>query len=147
MQATCWRFMRIARSTIPTWQHGRSQSLFCKAADNKWAGDGTCWGDNMFAQCLIYVVFSSLVSSLSFYLVWYFWLNVNKILNTYMQFPCKCMKIDCEIDWDARGRWLRFCLGHQITQGRHWTPELNFTLWTFWVEIWKHFVGTHLVTL
>ena len=35
-----------------------------------------------------------------------------------MQFLCDCMKIDCEIDCDARGRRLRFCLGHQITQSR-----------------------------
>ena len=36
-----------------------------------------------------------------------------------MQFLCECMKIDCEIDCNARGRQLRSCLGHQITQGRH----------------------------
>ena len=24
-----------------------------------------------------------------------------------MQFLCECMKIDCEIDCDARGRWLQ----------------------------------------
>ena len=35
-----------------------------------------------------------------------------------MQFLCECMKIDCEINCDARRR-LRFCLGHQITQARH----------------------------
>ena len=74
----------------------------------------------MFAQCLIYIVFLSLVSFLSFYLVWYFWLKRNKILNTYMQLLCECMKIDCEIGCDARGRQLRFCLGHQITHDRHW---------------------------
>ena len=53
----------------------------------------------MFAQCLIYIVFSSLVSFFSFYLAWYFWLKRNKILNTYMQFLCECMKIDCENVW------------------------------------------------
>ena len=31
----------------------------------------------MFVQCLIYIVFLSLVSFFSFYLVWYFWLNIN----------------------------------------------------------------------
>ena len=51
--------------------------------------------------------------------VWYFWLNRNKILNISLQFLSECMTIDCEIDCDAAGRHLRFCLGHQITQGRH----------------------------
>ena len=36
-----------------------------------------------------------------------------------MQFLCECMKIDCETDCDPRGRWLKSCLGHQITQGWH----------------------------
>ena len=70
--------------------------------------------DYMFVQCLIYIVFLSLVSFFSFYLVWYFW---NKILNTYMRVLCKT--IDCEIDCDARGRRLKSYLGHQITQGKH----------------------------
>ena len=73
----------------------------------------------MFAQCLIYIVFSSLVSFFSFYLVWYFLLKRNKILNTYMQFLCESMKIDCEIDCNARGCRLRSCLEHQISQGQH----------------------------
>ena len=30
MQATCWSFMRIARSTIHSWQHGRSWRSFAK---------------------------------------------------------------------------------------------------------------------
>ena len=34
-----------------------------------------------------------------------------------MLFLCECMKVDCEIDCDARGRQLKSCLGHQITQG------------------------------
>uniref|UniRef100_A0A671W9P1 Tc1-like transposase DDE domain-containing protein n=1 Tax=Sparus aurata TaxID=8175 RepID=A0A671W9P1_SPAAU len=42
----------------------------------------------------------------------------NTILNIYVHFLSECMKIDCEIDCDARGRHLRFCLRHQITQGR-----------------------------
>ena len=37
-----------------------------------------------------------------------------------MQCLCEYMKIDCEIDCDARGLWLRSCRGHQITQGQHW---------------------------
>ena len=73
----------------------------------------------LWSWCLIYIVFLSLVSFFSFYLVWYFWLKRNTILNTYMQFLCECMNIDCEIDCDARGRWPRSCPGHQITQGRH----------------------------
>ena len=34
-----------------------------------------------------------------------------------MQFLCEYMKIDCEIDCDARGRRLNSYLEHQITQG------------------------------
>ena len=79
-----------------------------------WRHKGWC------SYSLIYIVFLSLVSFLSFYLVWYFWLKRNKILNIYMQFLSECMKIDCEIDCDARGRHLRFCLGQQVTQGQHW---------------------------
>ena len=40
-------------------------------------------------------------------------------MNIYIQFLFECMKIDCQIDCDARGRQLRSCLGHQITQSRH----------------------------
>ena len=110
--------------------------------------DGTLrQGDNMFAQCLIHIVFSSIVSFFSFYLVWYFWLKRNKILNTYMQFLCKWMKIDCEIDCNAKGRGLRFCLGYQITQGWHclkpWFPArqqciayLSFDV-SCWVWVWQ----------
>ena len=47
-----------------------------------------------------------------------------------MQFLCECLKIDCEIDCDARGRWLRSCPGHQITQGRHWMKLLIFYIRT-----------------
>ena len=77
------------------------------------------WRDNMFAQCLIYIVFLALVSFFSFYLVWYLLIKRNKILNTYMHFLCECMKIDCEIDCDARGLQLRSYLGHQIAQCWH----------------------------
>ena len=38
-----------------------------------------------------------------------------------MPILCECMKTDCEIDCNARECPLRSCLGHQITQGQHWT--------------------------
>ena len=36
-----------------------------------------------------------------------------------MQFLCEYKKVDCDIDWNAKGRQLQSCLGHQIDQGWH----------------------------
>ena len=72
----------------------------------------------------LYSIF--ITSFLSFYLVWYFWLKRIKILITYIQFLCEFMNTDCEIDCNARCHWLRSCLGHQITQGRHWFGGMHF---------------------
>ena len=51
----------------------------------------------------------------------------NTILNTYMQFLCECMKIDCKIDCDARGRQIKSCLGPQIGQAMLGAVQKNRT--------------------
>ena len=54
-----------------------------------------------------------------------------------MQFMCECMETDCEIDWDARGRQLKSCLGHEIIQGCC-EGVLCFSLWgcvVFFTEV------------
>ena len=72
----------------------------------------------------------------------------NTVLNTYMQFLCECVKIDCETDCDARGLQLRSCLGHQITQGWHWrtwllTTNQHMTWWEENITLWYHLSKKH----
>ena len=85
---------------------------------------------------LFIILFYNLFISSFFIRCDIFLLKRHKILNTYMQFLCECMKIDC----DARGRHLKSCLGHQITQGRYcsrgqclWTGRLGWwSLYSKW---------------
>ena len=80
-----------------------------------WGWEIICWHNALF------ILYFYHVSFFSFYLVWCFWLK----RNTYMQFLCECMKIDCEIDCDARGLQLRSCL--LIYSGLLWGCVVFFT--------------------
>ncbi len=77
-----------------------------------------------FVQRLVYIVFLIYFMSFLVYGFDFVPCPLSKIKENLedkaFKFLCECMKTDSGIDWDG-GHQLKFCLGHQIGQGRHWT--------------------------